>query len=91
VEAATLRAVFAEVCVIAEAGLLRGRRYGNVVLVATNPPGRLPVAALTAAALRDAFPARVLHGRSLDRFVAGARPMSDATAEDSPKPPPPVL
>jgi spermidine synthase len=91
VEVATLRAAFAEVCVIAEAGLLRGRRYGNVVLVATNPPGRLPIAALTAAALRDAFPARVLHGASLNRFVAGARPMSDATAEDSPKPPPPVL
>jgi spermidine synthase len=91
VEVATLRAAFAEVCVIAEAGLLRGRRYGNVVLVATNRPGRLPIAALTAAALRDVFPARVLHGSSLDRFVAGARPMSDATAEDSPKPPPPVL
>jgi spermidine synthase len=91
VEVATLRAAFAEVCVIADAGLLRGRRYGNVVLVATNPPGRLPVAALTAAALRDAFPARVLRGASLNRFVAGARPMNDETAEDSPKPPPPVL
>jgi spermidine synthase len=91
VQAATLRAAFAEVCVIAETGLLRGRRYGNVVLAATNPPGRLPVAALTAAALRDAFPARVLHGASLNRFISGARPMSDTTAEDSPKPPPPVL
>jgi spermidine synthase len=91
VQAATLRAAFAEVCVIAETGLLRGRRYGNVVLVAAKPPGRLPVAALTAAALRDAFPARVLHGSGLYRFIAGARPMSDATAEDSPKPPPPVL
>jgi spermidine synthase len=91
VQAATLRAAFTEVCLIAEAGTLRGRRYGNVVLVAAGPAARLPIAALTAAALRDAFPARVLHGEGLDRFIAGARPVGDGTARDSPKPPPTIL
>lgn len=37
VQAATLRAVFADVCAIGEASMLRGRRYGNTVLVATDP------------------------------------------------------
>jgi spermidine synthase len=88
VQAATLRAAFPDVCVMAEPGLLRGRRYGNVVLAAARQPGRLPVARLAAAAARDAFPWRVLHAADLDRFVGGARPFTDATATDSPQPAP---
>lgn len=85
-QVATLRAVFAEVCLVAEPGVLRGRRFGNVVLVATDE-GPLPVAALAKAAAADIFPARVVHGADLVRFVAGARPVTDATASDSPPPP----
>ncbi len=84
-QAATARAVFGDVCLLAEPSVLRGRRYGNVVLVAGDPP--LPVAALARAAAADAFPARLVHGADLDRFVAGARPVTDATAQDSPEPP----
>jgi spermidine synthase len=91
IQAATLRAAFADVCVIAEAGTLRGRRYGNVVLAATNRPGGLPIERLAAAARRDPFPSRLLHDESLDRFIAGAHPMTDVAAEDSPKPPPGLL
>jgi spermidine synthase len=91
VQAATLRTAFADVCVIAEPGMLRGRRYGNVVLVAATRPRGLPVARLTGAILRDAFPGRLLHGEHLDRFIAGASPMTDTGARDSPKPPPAVL
>ena len=40
-EVATLRAAFADVAVIAEPGLLRGRGYGNVVLAATDDPDLL--------------------------------------------------
>jgi len=90
-QAATLRAAFGDVCVIAEPGMLRGRRYGNVVLAAAPLPGGLPVLRLTSAAGRDPFPCRVLHGAVLDRFVAGARPVTDAMAEDSPAPPPALL
>jgi hypothetical protein len=90
-QAATLGAVFADVCVVAEAGMLRGRRYGNVVMMAARAPGGLPVDRLAAAARRDPFPARLLHGPELDRFVAGARPVDDSIAEDSPSPPPSPL
>lgn len=82
--AATLRAVFADVCLIAEPTVLKGRRFGNLVAVAGV---RLPVDALATEANRDMFPARLLHGEDLDRFIAGARPVADAAAEDSPEPP----
>ena len=90
-QAATLRRAFADVGVLAEPGMLRGRRYGNVVLVAVAAPDGLPVNRLVAAANRDPFPGRLLHGPSLDRFIGGARPVTDDVAQDSPKPPPPLL
>jgi spermidine synthase len=80
-EAATLREVFEDVCLITEPGVLRRRRYGNVVLVAG---AGLPVGALAAAVARDVFPARLVHGTDLDRFVAGTRPLTDADGTDSP-------
>lgn len=86
-QVATLRQVFGEVCLMAEPGVLRGRRFGNVVLAAAMSGGRLPLAELAAAAARDPFPARLVAGADLDRFVAGARPVVDASAVDSPPPP----
>ncbi|TCB97308.1 spermine synthase [Micromonospora zingiberis] len=74
VQAATLRSVFADVCVVADRRMLRGRRYGNVVLAAAPRPHRLPVARLVVRALRDPLPGGVLHGPALDTFIAGARP-----------------
>jgi spermidine synthase len=82
--AATLRAVFPDVCMIAEPSVLKGRRFGNLVAVA-GPA--LPLDALATDAARDAFPARLLHGPALDRFIAGARPVTDDAATDSPEPP----
>jgi spermidine synthase len=90
-QAATLRAAFRDVCVLAEPGMLRGRRYGNVVLVAARRPGRVPAAPLAAAARRDPFPARLLRGADLDAFVGGALPVTDEQASDSPAPPPALL
>jgi predicted O-methyltransferase YrrM len=84
--AAAAMAVFADVCVMADAQVLRGRRFGNLVLAASG--AGLPVAALTRRVAGDAFPARLLHGADLDRFVGGAKPITDATAEPSPQPPP---
>lgn len=86
-QAATLRTAFPDVCLIAEPGMLRGRRYGNVVLAAARVPGGLPVDRLAVAAYRDVFPGRLLHGSALDGFLAGARPVDDAVAKDSPPPP----
>jgi hypothetical protein len=84
-QVATLRAVLPEACLIADPAVLRGRRFGNLVLVA----GRVepPVADLTRRSAGDPFPGRVLHGDELTRFTGGARPVTDATAHPSPPPP----
>jgi len=86
---ATAAAVFSHTCVIAEGAVLHRRRFGNLVLVAANH--ELPVAELTRRAAADPFAARVLSGDELDRFVAGARPVADAQAQESPPPPPDVF
>jgi spermidine synthase len=86
---ATLRSVLRHSCLIAEGPVLRGRRFGNLVVVAADH--ELPVAELTRRTAADPFPARVVEGEELDRFVAGARPITDALAEPSPAPPPDVF
>jgi spermidine synthase len=86
---AAVRSVFRHACVIAEAAVLRGRRFGNLVVAAAGR--ELPVAGLTRRAAADPFPARVVAGAALDRFVAGTRPITDARAEPSPVPPPDVF
>ncbi|MHB9863226.1 spermidine synthase [Streptomyces sp. YIM S03343] len=82
---ATFGAVFGELALIAEPGVLRGRRFGNAVLVAAHRPLDLGVLARRTAA--DAFPARVEHGDRLQEFIAGARPVTDEDAVPSPEPP----
>ncbi|MEV0157255.1 fused MFS/spermidine synthase [Micromonospora sp. NPDC050686] len=77
-QVATLRAVFGEVCLVADRRMLRARRYGNLVLAAAARPGRLPVSRLAGEVARDPVPGAVLHAAALDRFVAGARPATDA-------------
>jgi len=74
---ATVRSVYKETCVIAEASLLRGRRRGNLVIVASDQP--LPEAALARATAGDPFPARVVTGDELVRFTSGAPVVTDAT------------
>lgn len=82
---ATFAAVFEELAVIAEPGVLRGRRFGNAVLVASHRPVDLSGPARRTAA--DAFPARVEHGPALRRFIGGAAPVADTDAVPSPEPP----
>ncbi|MFD4238434.1 spermidine synthase, partial [Streptomyces sp. NPDC058542] len=82
---ANFAAVFPELALIGEPGVLRGRRFGNVVLLASYAP--LDVAPLVRACAADAFPARVTHGPALTRFIGGARPVADVDAVASPEPP----
>jgi spermidine synthase len=84
-QVATVRSVLPRACLIADAAVLRGRRYGNLVLVAgrTEPP----VADLTRRAAGDWFPGRVLPETELERFVGGARIVRDRTARPSVPPP----
>jgi hypothetical protein len=70
---------------IAEPAVLRGRRFGNTVLVAAHHP--LDTAALARRTASDAFPARVEHGPGLREFIAGAGPVRDEDAVPSPEPP----
>ncbi len=82
---ATFATLFEELAIIAEPGVLRGRRFGNVVLVAAHRP--VDTAELARRTAADAFPARVEHGRSLRDFTGGARPVREEDAVPSPVPP----
>jgi hypothetical protein len=84
-QVATLRTAFPEICLMAEPGTFRGRRFGNLVAVASAV--ELPVAALTRRCASDPMPARVVADDDLDRFVGSAVPVDDAAATDSPVPP----
>lgn len=87
-QAATVRAVFPAACLLADAAVLKGRRFGNLVLVATPDRETLPVPELTRLAAGDPFPARVLAGDALAGFAGRAAPVTDATARPSDAPPP---
>ncbi|ANP53726.1 SAM-dependent methyltransferase [Streptomyces griseochromogenes] len=82
---ANFAAVFEELALIAEPGVLRGRRFGNAVLVASHRG--VDTAALARRTAADAFPARVEHGPALRDFIGAARPVRDADAVPSPEPP----
>jgi spermidine synthase len=86
---ATAAARFTELALVADPAVLRGKRFGNAVLVASDRP--LPLAELTRRAASDPQPARVEHGRALTDFAGGATPVTDATAVASPAPPPAVF
>jgi spermidine synthase len=88
-QVATLCSVFRHVCLLAEPGTLRGRRFGNLVAVASD--AELPVAALTRRCAGDPMPARVVAGDDLTRFAGRAQPVHDADAAPSPEPPPGVF
>ncbi|MFH9421056.1 spermidine synthase [Streptomyces sp. NPDC017529] len=88
-QVATVRTVFPEVCLTADPAVLRGKRFGNAVLLAAT--GELPVAELTRRAATDPQQGRVEHGRALLDFTGGAQPVTDATAVASPAPPPAVF
>lgn len=82
-QVATIRAALPEACLVADASVLRGRRFGNIVVLAGRTPP--PVAELTRRAAGDWFPGRV--ETDLDRFAGGAVPVTDSVAVASPTPP----
>ncbi|MFE9257422.1 spermidine synthase [Streptomyces sp. NPDC006879] len=82
---ANLATVFTHLALIAEPSVLRGRRFGNAVLVAADRPFDLDRLARACAA--DVFPARVERDGALERFIGGAQPVPDGRAVASPQPP----
>ncbi|MBE8469575.1 spermidine synthase [Streptomyces justiciae] len=85
----TASARFEHLALIADPTVLRGKRFGNAVLVASDTP--LPIAELTRRAAGDPHPGRLEHGRALLDFTGGATPVTDAAAVASPAPPPSVF
>jgi spermidine synthase len=65
IQVATLRSVFADVCVLADPAVLRGRKAGNAVLVAGDDLADLPARA------------GALRGRELNQFSSGAKARLD--------------
>ncbi|WP_203715710.1 spermidine synthase [Asanoa siamensis] len=85
-QVATVAEVFAEVALVADGSVLRGRRFGNLVLTAANTP--LPTADIARRVAGDWFPGRLLTGDDLTRFKGGETVVTDADA--TPSAPPPV-
>ncbi|KAA9158356.1 spermidine synthase [Microbacterium lushaniae] len=83
-QVATVRAVLPDVAVLAEVQVLKGRRFGNLVIAASPAP--LPVEWLPRLMAAGPHPAKVAHGAELDEFARGARPATDDDATPSPKP-----
>ncbi|MHC0434202.1 spermidine synthase [Streptomyces sp. O3] len=82
---ATFQQVFAHLALIAEPAVLRGRRFGNAILVAAHR--ELDTAALARRTAADAFPARVERGEALRRRGGDAAAVRDEDAVPSPEPP----
>ncbi len=82
---AGLAAWFPHQLLMAESSTLKGRRFGNVILVGSAQP--LATEEIAAAAGRGTYPYRVLSGARLTQLLAGAAPFTDQDAEESPRPP----
>lgn len=83
-QAATLRSVSGDVAALAEPQVLKGRRFGNVVLAGS--PGPLPLEWVPRLLAGGPHPAKVVSGRELVDWVAGAPIVTDETAVASPLP-----
>lgn len=83
-QVATVREVLPEVIVLAEVQVLKGRRFGNLVVAASAAP--LPVEWLPRLMAAGPHPAKVAQGSEIDEFVRGSRPAVDGDATPSPKP-----
>lgn len=83
--AAAASAVFGSVLLRSDPAVLKGRRFGNLVLAGSRT--ELPVEGIAALAARAMFPQRVVAGPELARFVGRAAPLTDADPMRSPEPP----
>jgi spermidine synthase len=83
-QASTLASVVADVAVLAETQILKGRRFGNVVLVGSQKP--LPLEWMPRLLAGGPHPSKVVAGGELRDFIAGAPIVTDATAIQSPPP-----
>jgi len=83
-QAATLHSVLGDVAALAEPQILKGRRFGNVVLVGSAE--NLPLEWMPRLLAGGPHPSKVIAGRELTDWIAGAPIVTDATAIPSPPP-----
>lgn len=83
-QVATLASVLPDVFVIAEAQVLKGRRFGNLVLVGSRSDDLLDL--LPRLLAGGPHPAQALSGAEISAFAAQAPIVTDATAIPSPSP-----
>lgn len=84
-QVAAAAAVFGSVALVVATDVLVGRRFGNLVLVASD--GAIPTAGLARATASDPFRAGVLDDEQTRRFASKAVAPVDRTARPSPRPP----
>jgi hypothetical protein len=82
---ATVAAVFDSLLLLADPGVLRGRRFGNLVLAAS--PVQLPVPELARRVAAAVFPARLVEGVELRTMFGRAEPITDKAPMIAPTPP----
>ncbi|WP_067468841.1 spermidine synthase [Actinomadura macra] len=87
--AATVRSVFPHTLLMGDPGVLRGRRFGNLIVAASREP--LPASELTRRAAGGLTRARLVDGHDLTAFCAGAAPLHDGEEITAPVPPPQVF
>jgi hypothetical protein len=81
---ATLEAATGNVAALAETQVLKGRRFGNIVLVGSR--ATLPLSWVPRLLAGGPHPSKVVDGRELHDLIAGAPIVTDATAVPSPPP-----
>lgn len=83
-QAATLLMALDDVAVLAETQVIKGRRFGNFVIIGSR--GRLPLEWMPRLLAGGPHPSKVVTGNELKEWIAGAPITTDATAIPSPPP-----
>lgn len=82
---ATVANVFEDVVLLADPAVMKGRRFGNLVIAASAVA--LPVEAVARKAASAAFRARLVVGDQVEELYRGAKPITDEDLPDAPVPP----
>lgn len=83
-QVATISEVLPEIGILADTQVLKGRRFGNLVIAASASP--LPTEWLPRMLAAGPHPAKIAQGAEVAAFIQGARVVTDADAVASPRP-----
>lgn len=83
-QVATLASLLPEVAVLAETQILKGRRFGNLVMVGSMT--ELPFDWMPRLLAAGPHPSKIVAGAELREFIGGAAVVTDETATGSPPP-----